>query len=127
VLIGGVDFPEEVIGAHRSGDLVIFVGAGASIGPPSNLPNFRGLAEKIATDAGVDFADKPEPDVLLGRADGTGLIDVHARVATRIGHPGSSPNALHHAIAALAAASPRHESSPRTTIGTSLPPLRHEG
>lgn len=106
VLIGGVEFPEEVIGAHRSGDLVIFVGAGASIGPPSSLPNFRVLAEEIATDAGVDFADKPEPDVLLGKADATRLVDVHARVATRIGHAGSRPNTLHAAIGALAAASP---------------------
>ena len=33
-----VVFPRDLITAHREGDLVIFVGAGASVDPPSRLP-----------------------------------------------------------------------------------------
>jgi hypothetical protein len=42
-----VDVPEALIDAHREGDLVIFVGGGASRDPPSGLPDFGGLAADI--------------------------------------------------------------------------------
>ena len=39
--MGGVDVPQELIDAHQRGELVIFVGAGASMSAPSNLPDFN--------------------------------------------------------------------------------------
>ena len=46
-----VDFPAALIDAHRAGELVIFVGAGASRDAPSNLPDFRRLTSDIAAEA----------------------------------------------------------------------------
>ncbi|MGI5521836.1 SIR2 family protein [Micromonospora sp. CA-259024] len=104
--MGNVDVPEELIDAHRRGQLVIFVGAGASMSPPSRLPNFKVLAEEVATDANIRIDPADPPDVLLGKADANPLLDVHKRVATRIGDPASQPNGLHKAIAALATSGP---------------------
>ena len=46
--IKGVNFPEILLTAQKNGRLVIFAGAGVSIPPPSNFPNFNGLVEKVA-------------------------------------------------------------------------------
>ncbi|MEV7625264.1 SIR2 family protein [Actinoplanes sp. NPDC089786] len=102
----GAELPQELVSAHQSGDLVIFVGAGASIAPPSNLPDFRGLAEAIAADAGVAFGKDDPLDVVLGKADAPANMDVHQRVAERIDDPASRPNRLHRAIGKLAKAGP---------------------
>lgn len=103
MLIRNVDIPEPLIEAHREGKLVIFVGAGASIGPDSNLPDFRTLARDVASDAEVEFDEKElsRPDLLLGRlADRD--VDVHLQIAERIGDPSSLPNSTHEAIVAVA-------------------------
>lgn len=105
--IRDVDFPEALIEAHRAAKLVIFIGAGASRDAPSDLPDFRTLAADIAADAQVAVIDGElqQPDVLLGRlADQQ--VDVHRRLAARIGVPSSKPNRLHEAIVQLAAARP---------------------
>jgi hypothetical protein len=103
-----VNFPVALIDAHRSGRLVIFVGAGASRDAPSNLPDFRALTVAIAADAQVDVTDREleRPDVLLGRLAHQEEVDVYLRVAARIGAPSSQPNWLHEAIVDLAAAGP---------------------
>ena len=49
--IRDIDVPMSVVEAHRAGDLVLFVGAGASVDPPSGLATFRELAAGIAADA----------------------------------------------------------------------------
>jgi hypothetical protein len=54
-----VDIPEALLAAQRDGRLVIFAGAGVSMGPPSNLPGFSKLAKQIA--AGVLTPSKNEP------------------------------------------------------------------
>ena len=46
-----VEIPTELLEALEKGELAFFVGAGASKAPPSNLPDFRGLVDRIA-----DFA-----------------------------------------------------------------------
>ena len=45
--IGGVDFPEPVLNALRDGRLVVFAGAGVSMGPPARLPSLCKLAERL--------------------------------------------------------------------------------
>ncbi|HEY3143013.1 MAG TPA: DUF4020 domain-containing protein [Acidimicrobiales bacterium] len=103
-----VDIPEALVEAHRSGELVLFVGAGASRAEPSSLPDFRLLTKAVAADFNVDVSDEQldKLDVLLGELDDNPDFDVHSRVAARIGDPTSRPNQLHQAIAALAAAGP---------------------
>ena len=100
-----VDFPQELIEAHRAGRLVLFVGAGTSHDTPSDLPDFRTLTADIAADAGVAASEREleRPDVLLGRIEDA-KVDVHKRVASLIGRPSSRPNKLHEAIVSLAAA-----------------------
>lgn len=106
--IRDVDVPEALIGAHRRGDLVIFVGAGASRGSPSDLPDFQKLTADIAADGNVPVTDEQldQPDVLLGDLEDHHHVDVHVRVAARIGVSSSQPNRLHAAIGALAVAGP---------------------
>jgi hypothetical protein len=104
--IGDVELPDELVQAHRKGELVIFVGAGASMGPPSNLPSFEALARGIASDLQAPFDEdmKERLDLFLGSLMRLPNVDVHARAAARIGQPASAPNALHQAVVALATA-----------------------
>jgi NAD-dependent SIR2 family protein deacetylase len=101
---GNVDIPAAVVDAHRAGDLVLFVGAGASMDPPAGLPNFTSLAANIADESAFAHTenDLDRPDVLLGRVRDRD-VDVHRRVATQIGRSDSQPNRLHRGIMRLAA------------------------
>jgi hypothetical protein len=103
--IRDVNFPEAVVEAHRSGRLVLFVGAGASRSAPSSLPDFRTLAGDIAAESGAPATDEQlaQPDVLLGDLAEQHHVDVHLRVAQRIGDPASLPNRLHQSVIDLAA------------------------
>ncbi len=43
-----VDLPDALVAAQRDGRLIIFAGAGVSMGEPSNVPDFDGLADRVA-------------------------------------------------------------------------------
>lgn len=45
MLIGQIDFPQQVISAQKNNELVVFAGAGISMPTPSNLPDFERLAK----------------------------------------------------------------------------------
>ena len=47
-ITGDVELPNEILEAYKLGELVFFVGAGASVDEPSSLPLFGGLAEQLA-------------------------------------------------------------------------------
>lgn len=102
-----VEVPDELVGAARDGQLVIFVGAGASRDAPASLPDFK----QLVTDIGTQVASVPtereheRPDMFLGDLADM-KIDVHSLVAKAIDPPGSAPNRLHHAIMSLAAVHP---------------------
>jgi hypothetical protein len=103
---GDVEIPRELVNAHEGGKLVLFVGAGASIGHPSNLPTFGGLTEIIRDesqlkDAIGDLKNQPLEEVMSDIEDKYD-VDVHLRAAAHIGKVSSFPNALHQAIADLA-------------------------
>jgi hypothetical protein len=70
-----VDFPAALIDAHRAGELVIFVGAGASRDGPSSLPDFRTLTAQIAAEAQAHATkhDLDRPDVFLAHLP-TGML-----------------------------------------------------
>jgi hypothetical protein len=129
VRIRGVEFPPAVIDAHKAGDLVLFVGAGASMREPSSLPGFKRLVEIIRDEAGLttvigDLNGEPDDsaagdsavaptqmrtgpplDEVMGRMEDVPYgIKVHERVAYHIGNPDSRPNDCHAAIARLASA-----------------------
>ncbi|HEY5179856.1 MAG TPA: DUF4020 domain-containing protein [Dermatophilaceae bacterium] len=100
-----VDFPAALIEAHRARGLVIFVGAGASLDPPSNLLDFRELTVRIAAEAQEQTAERDleRADVFLGKLVDR-QVNVHLRVAAHIGVSTSKPNRLHEALADLAVA-----------------------
>ncbi len=95
--IKGVDFPHPLLEAQQNGSLVVFAGAGVSIPPPSNFPNFDSLAEKVA--AGVltrdQYGEQRElVDHFLGRVKDAG-VKVHERVRDILSDSTSAPNLLH--------------------------------
>ena len=106
--VGDVDIPQDLVSAHRRGELVLFVGAGASISPPSGLPSFQQLARDIAAESYVELTDHDSVnlDAFLGRLQESDSIDVHSRVKAHIDLPDSRPNAVHESIAGLAIAGP---------------------
>ena len=80
--ISGVDFPTDLLKALRDSDLVVFAGAGVSMGPPASLPNFSGLAKEVAAGTGeVRGEDEPE-DRFLGRLQHNGVL-VKERIPAR--------------------------------------------
>ncbi len=95
-----VELPDELASAQREGNLVVFVGAGASMGPPSNLPNFALLTEQIVRESSSPQEGRKDYDFWLGELERRG-IDVHRRVHALIDDLESQPTPLHHAIAAL--------------------------
>lgn len=72
---------------------MVFAGAGVSIPPPSNYPNFHRLAEQVS---GGTLAREPsEPvDRFLGRLQSKG-VKVHRVVKEMLSSPQSQPNELH--------------------------------
>ena len=100
----GVNLPEKVVEAHAKGRLVFFVGAGASMDAPSNLPSFKALARQLADAARVPFDEDEDIaiDLFLGSMPAT--FDAHAQAHRIILHPDSAPNPTHAAIARVASA-----------------------
>ncbi len=94
-----VDLPESLIDAQRSGALVVFAGAGVSIGPPSNLPNFEQLAAQVA--GGTLAPENGEPlDRFLGRLERK-QGQVHRRIWNLINDSNSKPTLLHKSLLSL--------------------------
>ena len=92
--IAGVDFPEQVLSALRDDRLVMFAGAGVSMGEPANLPNFRDLASKVAQGTGHILADDDPVDRFLGNLADSG-VDVHNRTADALSASNLRPTELH--------------------------------
>ncbi|MBM3715309.1 MAG: hypothetical protein FJW64_06150, partial [Actinobacteria bacterium] len=98
-----VDIPDELLAAAREGRLVLFVGAGVSINPPSSLPLYDGLARSIAKNLGQVFDESISADVFLGQLSNT-HPSVREQARAIIASPISQPNSNHRALARLAAA-----------------------
>ena len=103
--LSGIDFPEPLLTALRNGKLVVFAGAGVSMGEPANLPNFKDLAEKIAQGTGTALKDDEPVDRFLGRLKLEQGVDVHARAAQVLSEGDPRPTELHRNILRLCSAS----------------------
>lgn len=102
-ITGDVELPDEILDAHERGELVFFVGAGASLGKPSNLPLFDTLAKKLARLASHPFSKRGGLDFFIGQLESLPQgFDAHAHAHTLISNPKSRFNALHSAIVNLA-------------------------
>lgn len=102
-ITGDVELPDEILDAHERGELVFFVGAGASLGKPSNLPLFDGLAKKLARLASHPFSKRGGLDFFIGQLESLPqTFDAHQHAHTLISNPKSRFNPLHGAIVDLA-------------------------
>ena len=92
--IVGIEFPKRLCTALRDGELVVFAGAGISMGEPANLPNFRCLATMIAEGTGQSLQNSEPVDRFLGRLKHQG-VDVHTRAAQALSKGDPQPTELH--------------------------------
>ena len=92
--IAGVDYPDPLLNALRDGRLVVFAGAGVSMGPPAGLPGFRQLAEQVAEGTGQPIENSETVDRFLGRLTDLGT-DVHQRSAKILHRDNPQPTKLH--------------------------------
>ena len=81
--IAEIEFPEPLLTALRNRKLVVFAGAGVSMGEPAWLPNFKNLAEAIAQDTGEALQDNEPVDRFLGRLHHKG-VQVHEIAANKL-------------------------------------------
>ncbi|MBU4179903.1 MAG: SIR2 family protein, partial [Actinobacteria bacterium] len=99
--IGGIDFPPEVWDAHQEGKLVIFAGAGVSMDPPSNYPDFENLVRQVAEGTLHKLeSEEKRLDLFLGRMEHDG-VKVHEQVKEVLTNPDSQPNHFHDSIVRL--------------------------
>ena len=92
--INGVIFPDSLLNALRDSRLVIFAGAGVSMGAPANLPDFPKLASQIAEVTGQAIRERETEDRFLGRLKEIG-IDVHRHAAKLLQRNGPELTELH--------------------------------
>lgn len=102
--LGSLEFDERILDALKDGKLVVFAGAGVSMGPPSNLDGFWTLAEKIAR--GTGLTPKEPLDRFLGDLQHRGVA-VHDRAVELLSLQGSAPTDLHRSLIRLFGAADR--------------------
>lgn len=81
--INSINFPYKLIEAIRTENIVIFAGAGVSMGEPANLPDFNTLANSIASGSGETKPEMEDADRFLGRLQLKG-VQVHQRAASEL-------------------------------------------
>ena len=92
--IAGVEFPERLLKALRDGRLVVFAGAGVSMGQPAGLPDFKGLASRVARGTALTIGEFEREDEFLGRLNDRGT-DVHRRAAQILQADDPEPTEIH--------------------------------
>jgi len=96
MFLNGIDFPNQILDAIKEGSLVVFAGAGASVGKPTSLPNFDDLSKKIAEETGRELGSESS-EVFLGALKAGG-IDVNGQAAEILSSTCLKHNKLHEAI-----------------------------
>ena len=91
---GKVDFPKPLLDALRDNKLVVFAGAGVSMGEPACLPNFESLTKLIADGTGITKCKSENLEQFLGRLADRG-VKVHHLAKTELSREGAKPAPLH--------------------------------
>lgn len=94
VTFGSIKIPRPVLEAQRKGNLVVFAGAGVSMGPPANLPSFPDLIARIERQTARRKEEELTFEEYLGRL-GDEHVDVHQITKEIISDDASEPNRLH--------------------------------
>lgn len=87
-----IDLQDEIVAAQEQGRLVIFAGAGVSMGPPSDLPGFKELSARIAHN--TPHSVRTPYDEFLGDLAANGIW-VHQLCRDIIAAPGSAHAPIH--------------------------------
>ena len=98
--IENIDFPKPLLDALRDSKLVVFAGAGVSMGEPACLPNFDKLADMIAAGEARERREGERIDEFLGRLHDEG-VKVHERAAERLSSNELMWTDLHHSLLRL--------------------------
>lgn len=101
-LTQSLTLPAELERARSAGDLIIFAGAGVSMGPPANMPSFKELAQNIVGDV-IPWNDSFEDhlDKYLGDAFRQHRVSVHVRSREQLNPAGRSHTSLHEHLIGL--------------------------
>lgn len=89
---GAIEFDAAICEALRNGTLVVFAGAGVSMGKPAKFPDFNQLALRIAN--GKHSEPNETAERFLGRLQQSGK-NVHMAAAEMLDTQGKEPNQLH--------------------------------
>ena len=92
--LANVDFPKPLLDALRDNKLVVFAGAGVSMGEPARLPEFKSLTAKIAERANKVQEDGENLEQFLGRLQDDG-VKVHDIAKSVLSPEGLQPTSLH--------------------------------
>lgn len=95
----GIEIPNRILEAIRDNRLVIFAGAGASMGAPTSLPSFKKLIQEIGRGTYNEIGNKSE-DEYLGDLEKES-VQVHKKVAEKFGSSDLKPNDYHRALVKL--------------------------
>ena len=93
--LGEIDVPEELLDDLRMRKLVVFAGAGVSMGEPANLPGFGDFAREIARGTGEIKSGNETEDQFLGRLQYR-KQKVHERAARILSQKDPQPTSLHY-------------------------------
>ena len=98
--IADIDFPQPLLKALLDDDLVVFAGAGVSMGEPARLPNFKCLADKVARGTGEHLCNDENADTFLGRLAEKG-VQVHSKAAQELSRDDLEATDLHRSLLRL--------------------------
>lgn len=100
MILNGIEYPNQIIEAIKTNTLVVFAGAGVSMGSPTNLPNYKDLCAKIAEDTANEKDENESCEVFLGTLRAKG-IDVNQIAAEILSNTCITHNDEHEAIVKL--------------------------
>lgn len=100
MILNGINFPNELLEALQEKRVVVFAGAGVSMGAPTSLPNFEDLAKKIAEETGETKDKKDLCEVFLGHLKSKD-IDVNQKAANLLSSHCLCHNEMHEVIISL--------------------------
>ncbi|MHA3079069.1 SIR2 family protein [Acinetobacter sp. ANC 5502] len=101
---GHIEIPANLINSLKENKVIIFAGAGVSMGAPANLPDFVNLTRQILN---LDENEKfDSPDQKLGEGFDQG-VRIHEQCIRILKKDSPQPTLLHHEILRLFPKSPR--------------------
>lgn len=101
--LSDIEYADEILSAISRGQLVVFAGAGTSVGHEMQLPGFANLAKEVARQCHRPLSKEQEeyPDKYLGRLSDDFGVKVHQITQRIIGNSKDKCNPLHRGILGL--------------------------